>query len=119
MPWPFSLLWSRNSESDKNDIKDTEDTENNGGTVTEAVSSTAKEVADATPSPTDLLRHFEQSGVALPPGARVGDPKLKQREQQPMSLWQLGKVAAFGAAKGEPTWLRGLLIRYEYSQDEC
>ncbi|KAH9929679.1 lipase/ esterase [Fomitopsis serialis] len=86
-----SLLWSPNSEGHGN--------KENNGTVTEVVSSAVKEVADATPSPTDLLRHFEQSGVALPPGARVGDPKLKQREQEPLSLWQLGKVAAFGAAK--------------------
>ncbi|KAH9837277.1 lipase/ esterase [Rhodofomes roseus] len=99
MPWPLSLIWPGSSESDKDDAKGAKDKENSDGSVTEAGSSAVKEVADATPSPTDLLQHFEQPGLSIPPGARVGDPKLKQRERQPLSLWQLGKMAAFGAAK--------------------
>ncbi|KAJ3553417.1 hypothetical protein NM688_g3626 [Phlebia brevispora] len=48
---------------------------------------------------TELLRHFEAPGLALPPSARVGDPKLKQRESQPLRLWQLWRYGAFAALK--------------------
>lgn len=48
-----------------------------------------------------LLQHFENPGVSLPPSARVGDPKLKQRENQPPGLWHFWKYGAFAAMKGE------------------
>ena len=49
----------------------------------------------------DLLRHFEAPCVAPPPSARVGDPKLKQRESKPFQLWDLWHYGAFAAWKGE------------------
>lgn len=48
----------------------------------------------------ELLRHFESPGVPPPPSARVGDPKLKQRESQPFRLLDLWKYGAFAATKG-------------------
>lgn len=47
-----------------------------------------------------LLQHFENPGVSLPPSARVGDPKLKQRENQPPGLWHFWKYGVFVAKKG-------------------
>ena len=106
MTWPLSILWSGNPEPEQDEAKDNE---NADGSAKEAVSSTVKEVADAAPSPSHLLQHFEKPGAPPPPSARVGDPKLKQREQQPLSLWQLSKLAAFGAAKGESTFMHELV----------
>ena len=106
MTWPLSILWSGNPEPEQDEPKDNE---NADGGAKEAVSSAVKEVADAAPSPSHLLQHFEKPGVPLPPSARVGDPKLKQRERQPMSLWQLSKLAAFGAAKGESMFIHALV----------
>ena len=103
MTWPLSLLWSGNPEVEQDEPKDT------NGSAKEAVSSAVKEVAEAAPSPSHLLQHFEKPGAPPPPSARVGDPKLKQREQQPLSLWQLSKLAAFGAAKGESTFMHELV----------
>ena len=54
-------------------------------------------------SPADALRHFEYPGVP-PPSARVGDPKLKQRESEPVRLWHLWKYGTFAAVKGECPW---------------
>lgn len=55
----------------------------------------------------DLLRHFDVPGLP-PPSARVGDPKMKQRESQPMRLWQLWRYGAFAAMKGEyALWILG------------
>lgn len=51
-------------------------------------------------SPAEALRHFEYPGLAPPPSARVGDPKLKQRESQPLKLWHLWKFGTFAAMKG-------------------
>ncbi|KAI0800729.1 Alpha/Beta hydrolase protein [Fomes fomentarius] len=50
-------------------------------------------------SPAEALRHFEYPGLAPPPSARVGDPKLKQRESQPLKLWHLWKFGTFAAMK--------------------
>ena len=75
-------------------------------------------VADAAPSPSHLLQHFEKPGVPLPPSARVGDPKLKQRERQPLTLWQLSKLAAFGAAKGEFTFIHKLVCQLVVTAQE-
>ncbi|PSS29747.1 hypothetical protein PHLCEN_2v2895 [Hermanssonia centrifuga] len=47
----------------------------------------------------ELLRHFEAPGVPPPPSARVGDPKLKQREGKPIRLWDLWRYGAFVAVK--------------------
>ncbi len=49
----------------------------------------------------ELLRHFEAPGVPPPPSARVGDPKLKQREGKPIRLWDLWRYGAFVAVKGK------------------
>ncbi|TCD68296.1 hypothetical protein EIP91_011155 [Steccherinum ochraceum] len=46
-----------------------------------------------------LLQHFESPGLNLPPSNRIGDPKLKQREIQPLRLWDLWKWGAFAAVK--------------------
>ncbi|KAI1793186.1 Alpha/Beta hydrolase protein [Ganoderma leucocontextum] len=46
----------------------------------------------------EALRHFESS-IAVPPSSRVGDPKLKQRESQPIRLWEFWKYGAFAAMK--------------------
>ena len=51
-------------------------------------------------TPSEALRHFERPGVPIPPSSRVGDPKLKQRESQPVRLWHLWKYGAFAAVKG-------------------
>ncbi|KZT72905.1 hypothetical protein DAEQUDRAFT_762704 [Daedalea quercina L-15889] len=100
MPWPLSLLWPANPENNKSIHQDDrKDDENTNGTTAGAVSSAVREAVDGTPSPTQLLQHFEKPGVSIPPSARVGDPRLKQREPQPLSLWQLSRLAAFGAAK--------------------
>ena len=53
------------------------------------------------PSPKELLRHYAAPGVPLPPSARVGDPKLKQREREPFRLTSLWRYGAFAAWKGE------------------
>ncbi|KAI0699386.1 Alpha/Beta hydrolase protein [Cerioporus squamosus] len=50
-------------------------------------------------TPTEALRHFESPGVPIPPSSRVGDPKLKQRESQPIRLWHLWQYGAFAAVK--------------------
>ncbi|KAK7686726.1 hypothetical protein QCA50_010326 [Cerrena zonata] len=47
---------------------------------------------------TSLLRHYEP-GLSIPPSARIGDPKLKQKETVPLRLWQLWKYGAFAATK--------------------
>ncbi|KAI0756250.1 Alpha/Beta hydrolase protein [Daedaleopsis nitida] len=50
-------------------------------------------------SPAEALRHYECPGVSPPPSSRVGDPKLKQRESQPLKLWHVWKYGAFAAMK--------------------
>ncbi|KAL7285552.1 hypothetical protein ACG7TL_000656 [Trametes sanguinea] len=50
-------------------------------------------------SPPEALKHFEYPGVPPPPSSRVGDPKLKQRESEPLRLWHLWKFGAFAAVK--------------------
>ena len=62
-------------------------------------------------SPADALRHFEYPGLPIPPSARVGDPKLKQRESEPVRLWHLWKYGAFAAVKGEHTTSLGVHVR--------
>ncbi|RPD65114.1 hypothetical protein L226DRAFT_19403 [Lentinus tigrinus ALCF2SS1-7] len=47
----------------------------------------------------EALRHFETPGISIPPSSRIGDPKLKQRESQPIRLWHLWKYGAFVAVK--------------------
>ncbi|KAJ8488129.1 hypothetical protein ONZ51_g3753 [Trametes cubensis] len=47
----------------------------------------------------EALKHFESPGVPPPPSSRVGDPKLKQRESQPLRLWHWWKFGAFAAVK--------------------
>ncbi|TBU37593.1 Alpha/Beta hydrolase protein [Dichomitus squalens] len=49
--------------------------------------------------PREALRHFERPSEALPPSSRVGDPKVKQRKNEPMRLWELWKYGAFAAMK--------------------
>ena len=56
------------------------------------------------PAIQELLKHFEAPGVAPPPSARVGDPKLKQRESQPIKLWHWWRYGAFVAMKGKGTF---------------
>ncbi|KAI0783326.1 Alpha/Beta hydrolase protein [Abortiporus biennis] len=46
-----------------------------------------------------LLTHFETPSDVLPPSARVGDPKLKQRDGPTTRLWQIWKYGAFVAVK--------------------
>ena len=50
--------------------------------------------------PQEALRHFEGPSITLPPSSRVGDPKVKQRQNRPMRLWELWKYGAFAAMKG-------------------
>ncbi|RDX51889.1 hypothetical protein OH76DRAFT_1346167 [Lentinus brumalis] len=51
-------------------------------------------------TPTEALRHFESPGVTIPPSSRVGDPKLKRRETQPVRLlWHMWQYGAFVAVK--------------------
>ena len=52
-------------------------------------------------NPAEALRHYEYPGVPIPPSARVGDPRLKQRESEPLRLWHLWKYGTFAAVKGE------------------
>ncbi|KAI0778726.1 Alpha/Beta hydrolase protein [Trametes elegans] len=47
----------------------------------------------------EALKHFECPGVPPPPSSRVGDPKLKQRESQPLRLWHWWKFGTFAAVK--------------------
>lgn len=54
----------------------------------------------STVSPIELLEYFSGPHVPLPPSARVGDPKLKQRESQKWGLWELWKAGTFVAVKG-------------------
>ncbi|EMD42189.1 hypothetical protein CERSUDRAFT_147812 [Gelatoporia subvermispora B] len=83
MPWPLSLLSlaGPSHSPGPTDLK------------------SPQPVTSALASPIDLLQHFESPGVPPPPCARVGDPKLKQREGIPLSLWQLPKLGAFAAVK--------------------
>ncbi|KZT27694.1 lipase/ esterase [Neolentinus lepideus HHB14362 ss-1] len=46
-----------------------------------------------------LLQHYEAGGKP-PPSARV-DPKVKQQETQPFSMWDLWKYGAFAATKAK------------------
>lgn len=93
MVWPLSLLWSSNSNSNNNDVQ------TRGEASNFAVAPEAKRSSSSS-NPIDLLHHFESPGMSLPPSARVGDPKLKQRQGQPLSIWQLGKMGTFAAMKG-------------------
>ena len=71
---------------------------------TEAPEAAAKSRSQSPPAaPKDLLRHYASPGVPLPPSARIGDPKLKQREREPFRLTSLWKYGAFAAWKGEQT----------------
>lgn len=83
MVWPLSLL--------------------SGGSDAELSQETDKTDLDQQPSSPvkELLRHFESPSLSLPPSSRVGDPKLKQRESQPIRVWHLWKYGAFAAMKGE------------------
>ncbi|KAI0964265.1 hypothetical protein AcW1_001125 [Taiwanofungus camphoratus] len=83
MIWPLSLFYSGDADI--------------AGKSDRPVSSEATK--PSSPSPMDLLQHFESPCVPLPPSARVGDPKLRQREGQPLSIWQLGKMGIFAAMK--------------------
>ena len=56
----------------------------------------------------EALKHFQSPGVPPPPSSRVGDPKLKQRESQPLRLWHWWKFGAFAAVKGEHLRFVGL-----------
>lgn len=85
MIWPLSLFYSGDADI--------------AGKSDRPVSSEATK--PSSPSPMDLLQHFESPCVPLPPSARVGDPKLRQREGQPLSIWQLGKMGIFAAMKGQ------------------
>lgn len=91
MAWPVSLF--------------------SGGFSPEITKPSSEQAADskyrpqsAPPTVQDLLKHFEAPGVPPPPSARVGDPKLKQREKEPMKLWHLWRYGAFVAMKGESLW---------------
>ncbi|OSX67049.1 hypothetical protein POSPLADRAFT_1175785 [Postia placenta MAD-698-R-SB12] len=92
MVWPLSLLWSSNSNSNNDDVQ------TRGEASNFAVAPEAKRSSSSS-NPIDLLHHFESPGMSLPPSARVGDPKLKQRQGQPLSIWQLGKMGTFAAMK--------------------
>lgn len=79
MYWPFSLFSSQQEAETESD-----------------------ELEESPPAlQVDLLRHYEVSGVPLPPSARVGDPSLKQRESQPIRLWHLWKLSLLIAVKGQ------------------
>ncbi|KZT08648.1 uncharacterized protein LAESUDRAFT_648554 [Laetiporus sulphureus 93-53] len=80
MTWPLSLIWSIDADAD--------------GKTDSPASSVVKKI---TAAPVELLQHFDNPG--LPPSARVGDPTLKQRERQPLSIWQVGRLGAFAAMK--------------------
>ncbi|KAH8099809.1 Alpha/Beta hydrolase protein [Cristinia sonorae] len=84
MAWPLSLFSCAN---------DTEQAEASSSKPNKAHSS-------AVQSPLlSLLQYFESPGVTLPPSNRIGDPKLKQRETQPLRVWDLWKWGAFAAVK--------------------
>lgn len=83
MTWPLSLLVSGNTAEtspEKHSEKATE-----------------KSIEHSIAS---ILRHYEP-GLSIPPSARIGDPKLKQKESVPVKLWQLWKYGAFAASKCE------------------
>ncbi|CCM03795.1 uncharacterized protein FIBRA_05943 [Fibroporia radiculosa] len=82
MTWPFSLFWSGD--------------EGPGLSTSKRTSTRAKNI---TSPPAHLLVHFGGPGGPLPPSARVGDPTLKQRQPNPLNLWQLGRLGAFAAMK--------------------
>ncbi|OJT04454.1 Esterase [Trametes pubescens] len=48
--------------------------------------------------PSEALKHYENPGVP-PPSSRVGDPRLKQGQREPMRLWHWWKFGAFAAVK--------------------
>ncbi|EPQ60247.1 alpha/beta-hydrolase [Gloeophyllum trabeum ATCC 11539] len=75
LPWPFSILSGSEPEKADNDKK---------GLQREK-------------SVSKLLQHYEANGKP-PPSARV-DPKVKQQESQPFSIWDLWKYGAFAATK--------------------
>ncbi|KIP11685.1 hypothetical protein PHLGIDRAFT_437020 [Phlebiopsis gigantea 11061_1 CR5-6] len=86
MTWPMSLLTGSCNN------KELEDTEQPKAEVQSRPQS-------APQAPKDLLRHYAAPGVPLPPSARIGDPKLKQREREPFRLTSLWKYGAFAAWK--------------------
>jgi hypothetical protein len=73
---------------------------------TKEPASTSPSCLAPTPTPTlrrtqsflRLLQHYEASGTT-PPGARA-DPRQKQREGVPFSLWNLWKIGTAAAFKG-------------------
>ncbi|PCH34152.1 hypothetical protein WOLCODRAFT_113251 [Wolfiporia cocos MD-104 SS10] len=87
MVWPFTSLLSSADEPCE------------GRADPPAPSRTTSASKDGGASPMQLLQHFASPGVPLPPSARVGDPRLKQRQGQPLSIWQLGKMGAVAAKK--------------------
>ena len=92
MAWPLSLFTAADTRSPS------------PGPATPSTP-TASPVSPVSPV-YDLLRHFEAPGLSLPPSSRVGDPKLKQKEGQPMRLWQFWKYGTFAAMKGQYPALR-------------
>ena len=96
MVWPLSLFAgdTQNREA-QSEVESALQTPSLSETTTSTPSTRSS--SDAI----DLLRHFDNPDVPLPPSARVGDPTLKQRESQPLSPWQLWKFGAFAAVKSE------------------
>ena len=84
MTWPLSLLTSGNTT-------ETSPTDEKSGKGKE------KSIEHSVLS---LLRHYEP-GLSIPPSARIGDPKLKQKETVPLKLWQMWKYGAVAASKCE------------------
>ncbi|TFK56860.1 alpha/beta-hydrolase [Heliocybe sulcata] len=75
LPWPLSKLYGSETEETTDRIKGVERQD----------------------SVSKLLQHYEAGGKP-PPSARV-DPKIKQQETQPLSIWDLWKYGAFALTK--------------------
>ena len=86
MAWPLSLF------AGSSEISDSSASDSSYGEL--------RQPDDVVSPMAELLRHFEAPFVPPPPSSRVGDPKLKQRENEPIRLWHLWKYGAFAAMKG-------------------
>ncbi|KAH9949401.1 Alpha/Beta hydrolase protein [Amylocystis lapponica] len=92
MVWPLSLIVGDTSKPVVQPVVEPSASEDSPSPASDATTTSSPS------SPMDFLSHFESPDV-LPPSARVGDPKLKQRESQPLRPWQLWKFGAFAAVK--------------------
>lgn len=92
MTWPLSLLTSDSNTKETSRLVDKKHRD--------AEKTDEKNEKSLQNSVISLLRHYEH-GLSIPPSARIGDPKLKQKESVPLKLWQLWKYGAFAASKGK------------------